>query len=99
MYKTIITYVVLGATLLGTASCGKNYCAEDYQKGGVATQRAKEEVILVGGTLQEVASSKRVPLDTLLEFNEFDSGKDPEFGDTICLPNKRSNKDLLLHKN
>ncbi len=86
MYKPI-AYVTLGIALLGTASCGgKNHCAEDYQRGGVAAKSAMEAMVLSNGTIQEIASNKRVPLDTLLEFNEFEPGKDPQFGDTVCVP-------------
>ena len=99
MYNSIRTYVALGVALLGLASCGgENYCYPGYRADGAHAKEARRETVLMGGTPQEVASNMNVPLDTLLQLNDFDLDKNPKFGDTVCLPPIKKNKGLLFHK-
>ncbi len=97
MYKSI-AYVALGIALLGTACDKKNYCAPGFLPGALYGKEARRETVLMGGPPQNIASNMDVPLDDLLRLNDFDLDKNPEFGDTICLPPIKKNKGLLFHK-
>ena len=87
MYKSIIAYLALGTVLLGAPSCnGENHCYPGYNAGSRHANGVRKETVLSSGTPEEVARDKNVSLDQFLELNEFESDKNPQFGDTVCLP-------------